>query len=105
MGEGSHEKGISGYLTKTEFKCAYIYVFGIKPSKDDILVCKHFIKETTKYPGDVQSVPFELSKESFITLMKAFSEVIDIPSGGPLASFLHKKTAPIPKPVEKMNQA
>ena len=81
------------FLNKTEFKCAFIFVFGVKPSKDDILMCKEYIKQTTHYQGAAETVPFELGQDGFVHIMKAFSEVIEVPSGGPLQQFLHKKAA------------
>jgi hypothetical protein len=31
-------------MIKLEFKCAFIYIFGLKPSKEDIKLVKEFIK-------------------------------------------------------------
>ena len=30
-------------LNKQEFKCAFIFYFGLKPSKEDIMITKEFI--------------------------------------------------------------
>ena len=34
-----------GFLTKTEFKCAFIFLTGMKPSKRDMDVVKDFIEQ------------------------------------------------------------
>ena len=36
----AHEKG---FLNKTEFKCAFIFITGLKPSKSDMQVIKQFV--------------------------------------------------------------
>jgi Ca2+-binding EF-hand superfamily protein len=35
-----------GYLTKTEFKCAFIFATGLKPSKQDMQLVKEFLQAT-----------------------------------------------------------
>ncbi len=35
------------YLTKLEFKCAFIYLTGMKPSKQDMQVIKEYVRSTT----------------------------------------------------------
>jgi hypothetical protein len=35
-----YDSGRKGFLTKTEFKCAFIFITGLKPSKDDMQVVK-----------------------------------------------------------------
>ena len=37
-----------GYLTKTEFKCAFIFVTGLKPSKQDMQVVRQFIQQQSQ---------------------------------------------------------
>lgn len=32
-------------LNKQEFKCAFIFYFGLKPSKEDIMITKEFINQ------------------------------------------------------------
>ena len=57
-------------MNKTQFKCAFIYIFGIKPSKDDIALVKDFLSHQGEFD-------FILSEENFINLIRAFSEHIE----------------------------
>ena len=38
-----YDSEAKGYLTKTEFKCAFIFLIGMKPSKKDMDLVKQFI--------------------------------------------------------------
>ena len=35
-----------GYLTKLEFKCAFIFLTGLQPSKQDMQVIKQYMEST-----------------------------------------------------------
>lgn len=35
-------------MTKQDFKCAFIFYFGMKPSKEDIMIAKEFVRESTQ---------------------------------------------------------
>ena len=35
-----------GYLTKLEFKCAFIFLTGLQPSKQDMQVVKQYMEST-----------------------------------------------------------
>ena len=36
-----------GLMTKQEFKLAFIYLFGVKPSKDDLAVVVEYLSQTS----------------------------------------------------------
>lgn len=40
------------YLTKLEFKCAFIYLTGMKPSKQDMQVIKEYVRSCTQKEED-----------------------------------------------------
>jgi len=62
-------------MSKQEFKCAFIYHFGMKPSKEDIQVGREFIRQSNQSNQE----DFLLTKNQFGQLMTAFAEVIKTP--------------------------
>ena len=38
---------MKGYLTKTEFKCAFIFLIGMKPSSKDMELIKSFVTSSS----------------------------------------------------------
>ena len=38
-----YDPDMKGYLTKTEFKCAFIFLIGMKPSSKDMELIKNFV--------------------------------------------------------------
>lgn len=38
-----YDQGKKGFLTKLELKCAFIFMSGMKPTKDDMGVIKQFV--------------------------------------------------------------
>ena len=64
-------KTAGGLMNKTDFKCAFIYLFGVKPSKQDIQLTKDFLSASALSDGES---PFIMDTDSFISIMRAFAE-------------------------------
>ena len=56
-------------MDKQNFKCSFIYHFGVKPNKEDMAVAKEFVEMVNP-----QLPEFALSRQQYIQLMSAFCE-------------------------------
>ena len=51
-----------GYLYKTEFKCAFIFLIGMRPNKDDMQVIKQFMN----------SNEFRMDYQTFVQIIELY---------------------------------
>ena len=59
------------YLTKLEFKCSFIYLTGMKPSKQDMQVIKEYVKSTTVLSKKDQN-EFRIEAQEFDKIMDLY---------------------------------
>ena len=65
-----YDSDMKGYLTKTEFKCAFIFLIGMKPSKKDMDLVKQFIWNNSH--GQI------IANEEFAIGMNQFNQLMEV---------------------------
>ena len=66
---------MKGYLTKTEFKCAFIFLIGMKPSKKDMDLVKQFIWKNS-HGQIIANEEFAIGMNQFNQLMEVYLESV-----------------------------
>ena len=66
------------YLTKLEFKCAFIYLTGMKPSKQDMQVIKEYVRScSSKQADDSEQAEFRVESQEFDKIMALYIKQIE----------------------------
>ena len=63
---------MKGYLTKTEFKCAFIFLIGMKPSSKDMELIKQFVGSSSHGQLIGQENEFAIGLNQFCQLMGTY---------------------------------
>ena len=66
-----------GYLTKLEFKCAFIYLTGLQPSKQDMQVIKQYLEATQTEAERAMHGDFVMGLSEFQRVMDIYMKQID----------------------------
>ena len=61
-----YDRAGKGFLDKTEFKCAFIFLMGMKPSRKDLDLVNEFIGRPTT------SAAFQIGINQFRNLMQTY---------------------------------
>ena len=65
------------YLTKLEFKCAFIYLTGMKPSKQDMQVIREYVTSCSQSQQDNDGGIFRVESQEFDKVMGLYINQIE----------------------------